>query len=59
MVCINSNGNGMGASLGALGGMGQWSIRSSKLEDAFVSKEVSTMAEMLFIKINTRTRKLL
>lgn len=45
--------------MGALGGMGQWSIRSSKLEDAFVSKEVSTMAEMLFIKINTRTRKLL
>jgi len=48
---------GMGAGRDWVDGVA--SIRSSKLEDAFVSKEVSTTAEMLFIKINTRTRKLL
>lgn len=39
--------------------LGRSGLCTSKLEDAFVSKEVSTTAEMLFIKINTRTRKLL
>lgn len=52
-------GRGGGGCGWCRGRCGLCSIRTSKLEDAFVSKEVSTTAEMLFIKINTRTRKLL